>query len=1363
MSLHRPGPPAGNEPEDDKPPDKTRRRVSFQAPPDLSTSSGGGKSTYYDPNSGPPHSTNVPSRSNSASGDHTFASASTVKPGDTPADPLAKPVPTRLPSLGPDGLSFAPSQAPHSSFAHDDDDDSPTARHARLREEHRQREAEMASNAEVRAHVEKLRLLYSKQLDVFDMDSFGQFHDEHRDKKYDADQTIQEFAGTLQDRIEIIRGYRLRSVHLKQIGSVGVAPLSFSVDLIALFENACEKVASIIEQANAFLPWARSYHRLEVGWHIDIGVMLSETYPTSGAATRAFKYIRAMILRTSEQLEQILGIRSLDVPLTKVPPLENVEGYFRSVPSTPSDATIKTPNVATSVRRLTAKEIDDLRRANMPTPEAEDFYSRTTSQLNIGSSSKPTPAPSSAPGVLLDPDDGTYRVFTPTGVSPWGDPLSGATGFGHQTLHDAVTGAAAVPPTFVKPSSQSQADVSNQLHVQQPTPGAPTYILPSASHAAVAASYGGTNVPIYTHYYGPTTTAKTPASVAPAPAYPAPSAGPAPSHPGPPYGYNGGPGGGGPGKGGGGYGGGGGGYGGGGGGYGGAGGGGGGPGGPGQGPPGGGGGGQGPPAGGGGGFFPPHPGPPYPGAGPPQGPGGPGDPFPGWNPPEPDPDAIQNPQNYPRIDTKMRPDDLPAWDGSRRTALEYLMSLRTWSRVGGLIPHQIGTYAPLQWTGAAKSWWDNLTERARVFYGSHVRNLIYGIRYGLLTDEWVRELTNSFNVMSFREPGHSKETPVEFIRRRAIIVNTLWALDDRQKVSQVLSRAPAEWPYILDERNIQDLDLLMARAAELETHLVVSSRTGADTSAMIRDEVHNQLRAIQAAQRAARPPATEPSSSYNFRRPPPARNAHVADGMTTNNLIDFLDEPHAHATSSSPASDPQYDVPSIVDTYTVSASDIAIHEAEIFLASRARSRPAPKDGYPFERDPRVSDPKPPSECKCCGGWHWDRDCKHWPEYEKRKRSPQAFKLSTERPIEEETVYGIVYRARANNKFVSAYFLAGETFERESYLNYARGADRGLHVTYAGEQDDARTELPSPPVEIEEVPDAWNEWYSLVPKMEGTSLLDDCEPHDAYREPDSPHEYYWILDDVYIPENPDDQISFLPHVQEEEVVGIDSSDEQPGSLEHGLPLRDEKQQNDTSIVVEPVTALGESATVLDEEEEQLRMDAPTLEPEVTDEAIRPSVDPTRVPLPPPSLMESLGLEIHQLDEFTEWLSTPAGIRALTASNRDVPFSERIDAAEILVAALNAEVAPTPTPERVFTVVPKRQPPAGRSSVGVSVLTAGGHLGSRDERPLPLRLDSGANISLISRAFLESMKNPPKIHTGLKVHLWKIPLVGSFQSK
>ncbi|KZV97802.1 hypothetical protein EXIGLDRAFT_576180, partial [Exidia glandulosa HHB12029] len=64
---------------------------------------------------------------------------------------------------------------------------------------------------------------------------------------------------------------------------------------------------------------------------------------------------------------------------------------------------------------------------------------------------------------------------------------------------------------------------------------------------------------------------------------------------------------------------------------------------------------------------------------------------------------------------------------------------------------------------------------------------------------------------------------------------------------------------------------------------------------------------------------------------------------------------------------------------------------------------------------------------------------------------------------------------------------------------------------------------------------------------------------------------------------------------------------------------------------------------------------------------------------------------------------------------------------------------------------RRTPSGMSSVGITILSVRGTVGSKQDTVITLRLDSGASISLVSEEFLRLLKNPPKIRTGLKVHL------------
>ncbi|KZV80461.1 hypothetical protein EXIGLDRAFT_580529, partial [Exidia glandulosa HHB12029] len=108
------------------------------------------------------------------------------------------------------------------------------------------------------------------------------------------------------------------------------------------------------------------------------------------------------------------------------------------------------------------------------------------------------------------------------------------------------------------------------------------------------------------------------------------------------------------------------------------------------------------------------------------------------------------------------------------------------------------------------------------------------------------------------------------------------------------------------------------------------------------------------------------------------------------------------------------------------------------------------------------------------------------------------------------------------------------------------------------------------------------------------------------------------------------------------------------------------------------------------------------------------------------------------------------KATSVSRTDTGFFET-DPAAILAAALSVDASLPPAQDKEYYVRPVRKAPSGLSSVGITILSVRGVVGSKQDSIITLRLDSGASISLIAEDFLKSLKNPPKIRTGLKVHL------------
>ncbi|KAF9020061.1 hypothetical protein BDZ89DRAFT_924489, partial [Hymenopellis radicata] len=79
---------------------------------------------------------------------------------------------------------------------------------------------------------------------------------------------------------------------------------------------------------------------------------------------------------------------------------------------------------------------------------------------------------------------------------------------------------------------------------------------------------------------------------------------------------------------------------------------------------------------------------------------------------------------------------------------------------------------------------------------------------------------------------------------------------------------------------------------------------------------------------------------------------------------------------------------------------------------------------------------------------------------------------------------------------------------------------------------------------------------------------------------------------------------------------------------------------------------------------------------------------------------------------------------------------------------------PLNEEPFVIKPRRKRASGCSAVGVSVLSMKGPIGSKDGPVIDQRLDSCANISLLSMEVYETLRHKPTIRTGKKMMLWQL---------
>ena len=79
---------------------------------------------------------------------------------------------------------------------------------------------------------------------------------------------------------------------------------------------------------------------------------------------------------------------------------------------------------------------------------------------------------------------------------------------------------------------------------------------------------------------------------------------------------------------------------------------------------------------------------------------------------------------------------------------------------------------------------------------------------------------------------------------------------------------------------------------------------------------------------------------------------------------------------------------------------------------------------------------------------------------------------------------------------------------------------------------------------------------------------------------------------------------------------------------------------------------------------------------------------------------------------------------------------------------------PTSDTKVKLKKRRYAPAGASAAGVSIVAVQGWVGSMRNGCVDLKLDSCADVTLISQEYLESLKDKPTCQKGMKLNLWQL---------
>ncbi|TRM55593.1 hypothetical protein BD626DRAFT_542194 [Schizophyllum amplum] len=389
----------------------------------------------------------------------------------------------------------------------------------------------------------------------------------------------------------------------------------------------------------------------------------------------------------------------------------------------------------------------------------------------------------------------------------------------------------------------------------------------------------------------------------------------------------------------------------------------------------------------------------------------------------------------PNIQSTLKLESLPTWNGDRDTVSEYVWRLLAFANQGGYMRQAVGHWAGLRLEAGSPvmRWYMTLSPATTEYMKLDAYNFVDILKQQYLGPQWMKDMATEFQLQSFREPKHKNESPSDFIYHRILHARSLaFAIPDTpEEIKLVLSVAPADWDAKIMPTTLQSTDQLKTRVITFEKSLSL-------TSSSINQEVRAQVTAIL----------------REWGRLAPGRSPRFAGrGASAFDAEAVLDE--------SPMSSPPASADDLSDSTSSGVASDLFAVAYNVVAAKERAYQPPAS-YPFPKaDAYKSKKPPPTPCRACGSKnHWNRDCPHWDQYAAKWRQEG---MTVEFEPDTEQAYNAAYAAMTQD------------FERA-----AQGPPKGQEIERKTSDEQSEENKPYPvkqssfAVTVEDVDDEY--WY-----------------------------------------------------------------------------------------------------------------------------------------------------------------------------------------------------------------------------------------------------------------------------------------------
>ncbi|KAF6750947.1 hypothetical protein DFP72DRAFT_1071806 [Ephemerocybe angulata] len=160
-------------------------------------------------------------------------------------------------------------------------------------------------------------------------------------------------------------------------------------------------------------------------------------------------------------------------------------------------------------------------------------------------------------------------------------------------------------------------------------------------------------------------------------------------------------------------------------------------------------------------------------------------------------DSISQRMDEPRVDTRLKVEMIPKWDGDLDNLGRWVIKLNSLALQSKRVCKQMGSLVPTRLEGSAERWYYSLHISVRAKIETSWETLRDAICQYYMNRTYMEKQKARANRATYRDHANPKETPSEYFIRKMELLQLAYQYNDRELIHEILSGAPTHWSTIL--------------------------------------------------------------------------------------------------------------------------------------------------------------------------------------------------------------------------------------------------------------------------------------------------------------------------------------------------------------------------------------------------------------------------------------------------------------------------------------------------------------------------------------------------------------------------------------